>query len=235
MKISAKNLGLIVPQRSAISASKDDLKGKFQVLEVVARRDASYEVTTDSLTTDRTEAELGQLQIRLRSDKGRMYTMSLRQFIGLPLAPPAMTVEDITKEMTDDAGVVQNQPVGELLEPLYKSILDTTADPNTPDDVDLPDNIVFAYVADRTTTADINKKVYPANLYKAFQKRVDEDTLALKKQYKKDKTPVNDQKRFDVGTVYQDYSFMRELENGEIRDGLTNPEAQKILVLSKVQ
>lgn len=223
MKILTKNLGLIIPQRSAISASKEDLQGKFEVVEVVARRGSTIEVNDDTLTEARTEAEMGQLQIRLKSDKGRMFVMSLRQFIGLPLAPSGMLAEEVAKEMMD-GDKVQNVPQGDLLKPLYTSILDSKNE-----EVELPDNITFAYIAERKSE-DGTKSVYPAALYTKFQERIEVDTKAHAKKMKKDSSLG----AFDIGTIYQDFNFMRSLENSELREGITSPEAQKILVIAKV-
>lgn len=223
MKISRKNLGSIIPQRSAVSASKEDLQGEFKVVEITPRRNA----TTDNVDVqgDRTNEELGELQVRLMSVKSnRMFVMSLRQFIGLPESAPTASSEDVAKAMLDANNKPSNFPVGNALSPLYAGLLDIDGE----EDVDFPDAIEFTYIADRMST-DGTKKVYTAGLYKDFQLRVDKDRAAW------DTNPANAGKSFDIGTIYDDFNFMRNLENTALANEAASPEAQKILVIKKIE
>jgi len=173
IKFKKENLGVIVPQRSAINASADDLAGKFKVQDIVPRR--GFDTKVD-MTEDKSSDDIGSLLVRLKSEKGRFFTLSMRQFFSLPLAATAMSKEEVEAEMDG------NRP-SEKMKPLYNSLLDATEE-----ELELPETIEFVYIADRMTETEPKKRVYPAGLYPEFQERAQEMEAANIKDRKKGKT-----------------------------------------------
>ena len=146
-----------IPQRGVVNAPKADLTaGKFEFMEIAPRRGSV--VTDTDMTVDKTEDEIGNLQVKLRSEKGRFFSMSLRQFFSLALAPTAMSNEDVAKEVTGNE-------TSEKISPLYNSMLDAEGD-----EVEFPKHIEFVYCEDRTNAA--GGPVYPPAMYDEFQERV---------------------------------------------------------------
>jgi hypothetical protein len=213
MKISKANLGVIIPQRSAVNASKDDLKGSFDVEEVIPRRNTKV---SSNLEEDKTADEVGSLLVKLRSETGRFFTLSLRQFFALPLAASTMNLEDIKKEMTGNIA-------SDKMKPLYNSLLEKDGDK-----VEFPKKIEFTYVADRVNGA--GKSVYPASAYPAFQEKAKE----MEEQNKLDIQKGLTTDKFTIMDVYNDYNFIRSLEDMEARKDIPNLQAQKILVIKEL-
>lgn len=217
MKILKKNLGNLVPQRTATNASEDDLKGKFQVMDIEPRRDSG--VDTD-LTEERSNDDMGNMLVRLKSPQGRIFTLSLRQFFGLPEAGPTQSKEDVEGEMEG------NQPKTGKLPPLYASLLENAGDDDDAT-IDIPSHIEFVYVAPRVNAE--GKAVYAASAYPAFQERVAKMEAAHNKAVTKGKAKGP----FQIMEVYQDRTFLRTLEGMAPDPTIPNLQPQKILVIKK--